>query len=87
MDKELGGKVSDFIENQDREQLRRLIDMDEYDVDFNYNKDEWKKKFNLTSADCCASCNYGKSVNNDYLLCEKHNDHVEFCYICDLFNS
>lgn len=80
MDKELENKVSDFIENQDREQLRRLMNMGEEEE--RESDAEWKRDYHYHSKIGCGMCRYYRGC-----VCSKHDAMVEETYSCDLYEE
>jgi hypothetical protein len=85
MDKELEEKVSDFIENQDREQLRRLMNMEEE----RESDAEWKRDYHydLGIAVECSGCRYASGNPFEDVVCSKHDAVVEETYSCDLYEE
>jgi hypothetical protein len=78
MDEEFVGKIHDFVENQDREQLRRLMNMDEpRETDA-----EWKRDYGYRRGSSCASCKFREAY-----VCEKHDADIFEDYICDLYED
>jgi hypothetical protein len=77
MDKEFTDKLHDFVENQDREQLRRLMNMgEERETDM-----KWKMDYNYHCSRSCELCRY---FSREF-LCLKHDAEVYEKWVCDLY--